>query len=284
MLVTLSGQHDLITGAELDGMAQAARAMIARGLTSAIGGVDDRLLTLLPGLKEIISVGAGREMFDVPTLEARGIALRTTPDVMTLDVADCAVGLIFSLLRNIPANDLFVRRGDWERGRPAPGRRISGCRVGVVGLGRIGSRIAGILSGLGCVLAYNGRSPQSVDWRFEPDVAALAASVDVLVLSCAGGDATRHLIDSRVLAALGRDGYLVNVARGSVVDESALLTALETGAIAGAALDVFRNEPGLDPRFMALQYCILQPHSAVLTRENRLDLAAELTRLLNQSV
>jgi len=259
---------------------EAGRKAISHGLTSAMGGVDEAFLDDLPGLVSIASVGAGMDRFDLPRLSARGIAVHPTPDVMTEDTAEFAVGLLFALLRNIVCNDAFVRRGDWASARAPLGYRISGRKVGIVGLGRIGGRIAEKLSALGCDVSYTGPRRKDVPWSYEPDLAAMARAVDVLVVSCAGGEATRGIINREVIGALGAEGYLVNVSRGSVVEEAALLEALEQGTIAGAALDVFENEPTPDPRFLKLPNCILQPHASVFTRENRRDLAAALERLL----
>jgi lactate dehydrogenase-like 2-hydroxyacid dehydrogenase len=245
-----------------------------------MSGAKQAVLEDLPCLTTIASVGAGMDRFDLAWLSARGIEVHPTPHVMTEDTAECAVGLVFALLRNIVSNDFFVRRGNWANARAPFGWRISERRVGVVGLGRIGGRVAAKLGALGCEVSYSGRTEKDVPWRFEPDVGALAQSVDVLVLCCAGGEATRGLIDGKVLRLLGPQGFLVNVSRGSVVDESALIAALEQSLIAGAALDVFENEPTPDPRFLDAPNCILQPHAAVFTQENRRDLIAEIRRLL----
>jgi len=271
---------DLIGHDDLQTLTERQRETITRGLTSAMGGVNHAMAEQLPGLEAVASVGAGMDRFDLPWLSERGIALHPTPDVMTEDTSEFAVGLIFALLRNIVSNDGFVRRGAWAAGRAPLGYRISGRKIGIVGLGRIGSRIAGKLTALGCDVAYSGPSKKDAPWRFEPDLAEMAQKVDVLVLSCAGGEATRGIIDAEILGQLGPQGYLVNVSRGSVVDEKALIEALEQKTIAGAALDVFENEPSLDPRFPELQNCILQPHASVFTRENRRDLVAALEEIL----
>lgn len=259
---------------------QQARAGISRGLTSAIGGAGPDALDLLPGLRTIVSIGAGTEVFDLADLKDRGIALHPTPDVMTEDTAECAVGLVFALLRNLVFNDGFVRRGAWANARAPFGRRVSGRHVGVVGLGRIGGRVAQKLAALGCVISYTGRRPKDVKWQFVADIGTLAASVDVLVLTCAGGEGTRDLVSAEVLKQLGPSGFLVNVSRGSVLDEPALIAALEQGRIAGAALDVFENEPTPAPQFFDLPNCVLSPHAAVFTQENRRNLIAEVRRLL----
>jgi lactate dehydrogenase-like 2-hydroxyacid dehydrogenase len=145
--------------------------------------------------------------------------------------------------------------------------------VGIVGLGRIGKEIGRKLEMFGVALAYHGRTDQRLAWRYEADLAALARDCDILIVTAPGGPDTRHLIDARVLGALGPHGYLVNVARGSLVDEGALLAALETNAIAGAALDVFDNEPDIDPRFLRLDNVLLTPHVGSATHETRAAMA-----------
>jgi lactate dehydrogenase-like 2-hydroxyacid dehydrogenase len=145
--------------------------------------------------------------------------------------------------------------------------------VGIVGMGRIGKEIARRLEMFGVALAYHGRTDQQLAWRYEPDLAALARDSDILIVVAPGGAETRHLIDARVLDALGPNGYLVNVARGTLVDEAALLAALEQGTIAGAALDVFDNEPDIDPRFFALDNVLLTPHLGSATHETRAAMA-----------
>lgn len=273
--------HTLLDADAIAALSPDARGSITRGLTSAIGGIAPDLVARLPGLRHVLSLGAGMDRFDLPWLESRGITLRPTPELMTEDTAELAVALIFATMRNVVANDAFVRRGDWLRARAPLGRRVSGSRVGIVGLGRIGGRVADKLAALACEIAYTGRNPRDARWRFEPDLRHLAAWADVLVLSCAGGEETRGLIDAPVLAALGPQGVLINVARGSVVDEAALLSALGSGALGGAGLDVFENEPAINPAFLALGNCVLQPHAATFTAENRRDLLAGMLRLLD---
>jgi hydroxypyruvate reductase len=279
----VAAARDLRDAAALSALPEAERAAITQGLTSALGGLSAEVLDLLPGLRHVVSIGAGLDRFDLADLARRGITLRPTPELMAEDVAELVVALTFAGRRNVVANDAFVRRGDWLSGRPAPGRRVSGSRVGIVGLGWIGGRAATKLAAVGCEIAYTGRRPRDVGWRFESDLLALADWADVLVVSCPGDETTRGLIDARVLAALGPDGLLINVARGLVVDEDALIAALQTGGLGGAALDVFLTEPAINPAFAGLRNCILQPHAASFTRENRRDLLAGVLRLLAEA-
>ncbi|WP_164738179.1 NAD(P)-dependent oxidoreductase [Frigidibacter oleivorans] len=280
----LEPEVDFVSPEELAGLPEQAVAGIVLGLTSAMGGADKSVIERLPGLRRIASVGAGIDLFDLPWLEARGIELCPTPDVMTEDTAECAVALAMAAMRNVAANDRFMRSGGWATGRAPLGRRLSGARAGIVGLGRIGGRIAEKLSALGCTVAYTGRQAKPVPWHFEPDLLRLAAESDLLVLSCAGGADTRHLASAALFEALGPQGYLVNVSRGSVVDEEALIAALRDGRIAGAGLDVFENEPTPDERFLSLERCVLSPHAAVYTRQNRVDLIRRIRDIANSTL
>lgn len=277
----LEADVNLTAPEDLAGLPSKDREAIRQAVTSAMGGADKGLIEQLPGLRRIASVGAGVDLFDLPWLEARGIELCPTPDVMTEDTAEAAVALAMAAMRNVAANDRFVRSGGWATGRAPLGRRLSGARVGIVGLGRIGGRIAEKFSALGCKVAYTGRKAKPVSWRFEPDLLRLAADSDLLVLSCAGGADTRNLASAPLFEALGPEGYLVNVSRGSVVDEEALIAALAAGSIAGAGLDVFENEPTPDERFLSLERCVLSPHAAVYTRQNRVDLIRRIRDILD---
>ncbi len=259
-------------------------AQITLGLTSAMNGASKQMLDALPRLEKIVSCGAGLDRFDFAEIERRGIAFHHTGHLMTQDTAEMAVALVFALLRRVVTNDTHVRSGAWAERRADPSTRLSGKRVGIVGLGKIGRSIAQMLSGLGMTISYTGPNAKpDVTWAYQPDLRLLAGEVDILILACSGGPATRHLVNAPVLGALGADGFLVNVARGSVVDEPALINALETGGIAGAGLDVFEAEPTPDPRFARLEHVVLQPHCATLTRENRAELVTEVLGVLGLS-
>lgn len=235
-------------------------------------GCSNDLIAALPLLKLIAINGVGYDKVDVAFANGRGVDVSTTPDVLTDDVADLAVGLTIGLLRRLPAADRFVRDGRWMEETFPLGRKVSGRRFGIVGLGRIGRAIADRLSGFGDV-AYHGRSAKDAPYRFEPDLATLARDSDILVLACAATEATRKLIDADILTALGAEGYLVNVARGSVVDEAALVAALDSGGIAGAALDVFVEEPSAPAGLIASDRTNLAPHIASATVETRIAMA-----------
>ena len=238
--------------------------------TRALVGVPQELLDRLPDLRLVLSLGAGLDRIDPAKLAARDIHLAYTPDQFTEDVADFALGLIFAGGRQIVQADRFARSGAWLQGRFPVSRRVSARRVGIVGMGRIGRRLAEKCASLGMPVAYCGRSPHpDLPYAYCANVKTLAAESDVLVLACAFNEQTRGMVDHEVLKALGPDGLLVNVARGAVVDEEALLSALADKTLGGAALDVFCSEPGFDERFVALENVITTPHIASFTLEAR---------------
>ena len=242
--------------------------------TSSGAGADAALIGALPSLQVISSFGVGLDQVDLAAAAQRGIAVGHTPDVLNDCVADLAFTLVLDVARGASAADRFVRRGDWLKGRFPLGRRVSGARLGIVGLGRIGRTIARRASGFEMDVRYHGRRPVAdAPWTFEPSLAGLARWCDYLVVITAGGAGTRHLIDGPVLEALGPEGFLINVSRGSVIDEAALVRALVDGRIAGAGLDVFEHEPHVPPALMALDNVVLLPHIASGTRETRQAMA-----------
>jgi lactate dehydrogenase-like 2-hydroxyacid dehydrogenase len=196
-------------------------------------------------------------------------------------VAELCVGMLLGLLRQLPAADRFVRAGKWPHGTLPLGVSLAGKRVGIVGLGRIGKDIARRLEPFGVTLAYHGRSDQHIAYRYEASLVQLARDCDVLIVAAPGGPETNKLIDRAVLDELGPHGYLVNVARGSLVDQAALLDALEANTLGGAALDVFEREPHADARLAALDNVLLAPHlgsATVETRQAMMDLVLENLR------
>jgi lactate dehydrogenase-like 2-hydroxyacid dehydrogenase len=267
---------------ERDPAAFAAVAPRIRGIAaSGESKVGAELMARLPALEVISVMGVGYDGIDVVAAKARGVVVTHTPDVLNDDVADLALALLLATARQIPAADRYVRGGQWLNGPMPLARKLSGARLGLVGIGRIGQAIAHRAEAFGMRVAYTARSARAgLGWRHLPSARELAAESDFLVVITPGGAATRHLIDAEVLAALGGSsperGVLVNVARGSVVDEAALIDALQRGVIAGAGLDVFADEPRVPQALIDLPQVVLTPHvgsATAATRQAMADLA-----------
>jgi hydroxypyruvate reductase len=247
-------------------------------VTMSMVGAAAPFMDALPDLKLIACNGVGLDLINLRAAGQRRIAVCHTPDELTEDTADFGIALLYAVLRRTAEADRFVRSGQWiERGRMTMSHRVFGKRLGVVGMGKIGSALARRAAALGLEVLYTGpRAKAGVSYTFVPGVGALADAVDVLVLTCPGGEATRNLIDADVLEKLGPRGYLINIARGSVVNEPDLIAALQAGKIAGAGLDVFSSEPKIDERFYKLDNVVLQPHYACITHETRADMTRRI--------
>lgn len=242
------------------------RAIAASGESK----VGPELLQQLPALEMISVFGVGYDGVDVAAARARGVPVTNTPDVLTEEVADLGIALMLSISRRIPQADKYVREGKWPGGPFPLTRKVTGARLGIVGLGRIGQAIADRAQAFGMSIAYTTRTRRDDSpYAYYPSAEALAREVDFLIVITPGGETTRGLIDAKVLAALGSKGYLINVARGSVVDQPALIHAVSTGVIAGAALDVFADEPNVPAELRALDNVVLTPHMASGTWETR---------------
>jgi lactate dehydrogenase-like 2-hydroxyacid dehydrogenase len=242
------------------------RAIATRG---ELGAKAD-LMNRLPNLEIVSCYGVGTDAIDLGHARANNIRVTNTPDVLTGDVADIGIALALAVARQIPAGDAHVRSGDWSKGNLALATRFFGKKVGVAGMGRIGQALARRAAAFDCEIRYFARSRrEALDWTFEPDLAELARWADFLFVTLAGGQGTSAIISKEVLEALGSEAFLVNIARGTTVDEMALLNALETRAIKGAGLDVFLNEPHIDSRFAALDNVVLYPHHGSGTVETR---------------
>ena len=252
-------------------------------VSSARFGCTAEQLALLPNLRAICSFGVGYDPYPLELLRDRGIVLSTTPDVLNDCVADLAMGLMINSARRLSEADRFVRSGAWNSTTGFPlARRVSGKRLGIVGLGRIGEAVALRASGFSMPVRYhNRRAVEGSPYQHEPDLLALARWADFLVLTCPGGKATYHLINAEMLEALGPDGFLINVARGSVVDEAALIAALQQKVIGGAGLDVFEREPLVPAALRELGNVVLLPHigsASVETRQQMADLVLDNLR------
>lgn len=239
-------------------------------------GVDTELMKRLPKLEAIVNFGVGYDASDVAQAAERNIPISNTPDVLTDCVADTALGLYLETLRSLGAAERFVRDGTWATGVNFPlATRASGKRVGILGLGRIGAAIAKRLEGFGCEIHYHNRSEVAGSpYAYHSSAAELAEATDVLVVAAAGGPASAGLVNAEVLEKIGPKGFLINIARGSVVDEPALVSALQNGEIAGAGLDVFINEPHVPAELLELDNVVLLPHLGSGTHETRADMAA----------
>jgi hydroxypyruvate reductase len=261
--------HDRIHVNDLEAFAAAApriRAIVGSGDAK----VPRELIAMLPALELISIFGVGYDGVDVEAARQRGVPVTNTPEVLNDDVADLALGLMLAIARRIPQADRFVRAGEWPRGPIALGRKVTGARLGIVGMGRIGQAIATRAQAFKMSIAYTSRSPRAnVAYTYYPDAASLAAQVDFLVVITPGGAATRGLIDADVLKALGPEGYLINVARGTVVDQAPLIDALRVGVIAGAALDVFDGEPTVPEALRNMSNVVLTPHIGSATKQTR---------------
>jgi lactate dehydrogenase-like 2-hydroxyacid dehydrogenase len=219
----------------------------------------------------VANFGVGCDAIDVAACVRRGIIITNTPGVLDDEVADTTIGLLLSTIRRLPMLDGFVRSGGWASAKAPWTATLVGKRVGIVGMGRIGQAVARRLSGFALAeVAYHTRRPvQGLGLRHQPDLVSLAREVDALIVIVPGGTATNGLVTREVLEALGPTGCFINVARGSVVDELALLELLQTGQLGMAGLDVFINEPNPDPRFFELDNVVLLPHVGSATHETR---------------
>ncbi len=251
-----------VDAAGLQALAPQLRGMVATGESL----VNRALMASLPALEVISVLGVGYDGIDMAAARERGICVTHTPGLSTDDIADFAMALLLAAARQVVNADQFVRRGDWSTGRFPMTRRVSGARLGIVGLGRIGRAVAQRALAFGMEIAYTGRTAKAdAPYRWCSDAQTLAASVDFLVVCASGGADTRALVNADVLAALGPSGVLVNIARGSIVDEDALITALRERQILAAGLDVFCHEPHVPPALLALDNVVLTPHMASTT-------------------
>lgn len=232
-------------------------------------GVSKRLIEALPNLEIIAQFGAGYDNIDVATAHKHNIAVTTTPDILTDDTADIAMILLMNIARRTVEADMFVRVGRWMSGAFPLSTSISGKTVGIVGLGKIGSAIAQRANAFNTTILYHGRSKKDVDYRFYDNLIEMAKASDFLVLACAGGNTTNGLVDYKVLEALGPKGYLINISRGSVVNQEDLMIALRNKTIAGAGLDVYNDEPNVPEEMIKMDNVVLLPHVGSATHETR---------------
>jgi lactate dehydrogenase-like 2-hydroxyacid dehydrogenase len=251
--------------AAIDTVAPAISAIAGFG-----GRIDRAMMQRFPALKIIATSSVGYDGIDVAAARELGITVTNTPDVLTEEVADLALGLLLATVREIPRAERHVREGQWTQGAYPLTATLRGRSVGIVGLGRIGKAIAQRIEGFGLPVAYYGRHKQDdVAYTYYASLTEMARAVDVLIAVTPGGAGTRHLITAEVLAALGSNGIFVNVARGSVVDQPALIDALRNGTILAAGLDVFEDEPNVPQDLLALNNAVLLPHVASASNATR---------------
>jgi len=261
--------HPLWTEEDRAAFLQSSVGRFAGGVTMSRHGGQADVMACLSG-RVLACFGVGFEGIDLEAAALHDVAVSTTPDVLTHCVADIAFGLILATARQIVAADRFVQAGHWKAGLFPLANRVSGKRLGIVGLGRIGATIARRSSGFDMSVRYHGRHAQTdVAYGFEPDLLALARWADFLVIACLGGSTTKHLISGAVLEALGPKGFLINISRGSVIDEGALVDAIANGTIAGAGLDVFEQEPHVPAGLLNSDRVVVLPHVAATTHETR---------------
>lgn len=247
-----------------------------RGIVSFVASCPRTLIDQLPALEIIATSAVGYDGIDVKAAAERGVVVTNTPDVLTDEVADLTIGLLLATLREIPRAERYLRDGKWPDAPYRLTATLRGRTVGIVGLGRIGKAIAQRLEGFGVAIAYHGRRQQpDVSYTYYPTLTEMAGAVDTLIAITPGGAETRHLINKDTFEALGPNGIFINVARGSVVDEQALITALKNGTILAAGLDVFEKEPHVPSELMALENAVLLPHVASASDHTR-DAMAQL--------
>ncbi len=232
-------------------------------------GVSKRLMEALPNLEIIAQFGVGYDNIDLVAAQKRDIVVTNTPDVLTDDTADVALFLMLNVARRAVEADMFVRVGRWHSGAMPLSTSISGKTVGIVGLGNIGQAIAQRAAAFNTKVIYHSRTQKDVAYTYYKDLKEMAAAADFLILACAGGDETKHLINYEILDALGAEGFLINIARGSVVKEDDLLIALRNKSIAGAGLDVYADEPNVPEEMIKMDNVVLSPHVGSATVETR---------------
>lgn len=261
--------HRLWEARESDAFLREIGSRVRAIVTNGAAGAGHALIRSVPKLEVIVSYGVGTDAIDLATAKQLGVPVTTTPDVLTDDVADMALALLLATSRRLLLGDQYVRSDQWAKGEIALTRRASGKALGILGLGRVGQALARRLTAMNMKICYTQRHQVDVPYLFYPELLEMAADVDFLAITAAGGEGTRKLVDRRVLEALGPDGILINVARGSIVDEEALVALLQEGKLGGAGLDVFAREPNVPDELKAMPNVVLQPHHSSGTIETR---------------
>lgn len=263
--------HRLWEAADPLALVQQVGSAITAVATNGGVGLKREIMDALPALKMIAIYGVGLDAVDLSECARRGILVSSTPDVLTDDVADQGLALLLALARRVVVGDRYVRAGEWaKKGEMPLTTRLGGKKAGIVGFGKVGQALARRLDALGMDVNFvDPHSPQDTPYTGFADLLSLAGAVDVLVIAAAGGANTRGMVNAEILRALGPQGLLVNVSRGSIVNEAELVLALREGVIAGAALDVFEREPHPTPALLDMDNVVLAPHAASGTVETR---------------
>lgn len=266
--------HDFLNAADPEKLLSEVGPRIRGILAGGTKGPNANLINRLENLEIITSFSVGFDATDVVAAQARGVIVTHTPEVLTGDVADLAMTFILMSSRRIGESERFLREGTWLKQRMGLGTTIRGKQLGILGLGRIGMAVARRAEVFGLNINFYDTKPMGdLTYRSYPSLIELATASDILLVTCEGGDATRDLVNGPVLDALGPKGILVNTARGSIVDQPALVKALQENRIAGAALDVFNAEPNVPEELIAMENVILTPHIASSTHETRRAMA-----------
>ena len=262
--------HKLWLAADRDALIASLAGRIDAVATSGTKGMDDATMAKLPNLKMISHFGVGVDSIDTDAAKRRGVMVSNTPDVLTDDVADIAMGLIIAVSRKLVVGDRYVREGKWPKGPMPLAESVQGKTLGILGMGRIGRAIAKRGEAFNLEIAYQGPNRKNdVAWQYFADPVALAKECDYLVAACPGGESTRGLVSRAVLEALGPKGVVVNISRGTVIDEPAMVELLKDGKLGGAGLDVFEHEPKVPEALFAMENVVLQPHVGSATHPTR---------------
>ncbi len=263
--------HNLPHGGEVSDLSSEAIANIEAFAFKGHNKLGAETMNAFPKLGMIANYGVGYDTIDVAYASSKGIRVTNTPDVLTDDVADLAVGMVIAQSRGMVGASEWIKSGNWAKnGAYQLGNKVTGKSVGIVGLGRIGRAVGERLQPFGGEIHYYSRSAKGTNgWTHHEDIVEMAKAVDILIVTLSGGPDTIGMVGVDALKALGPEGLLVNASRGTTVDEEALLEALETSTIRAAALDVFENEPNINPRFLTLNNILLQPHQSSGTTETR---------------
>jgi lactate dehydrogenase-like 2-hydroxyacid dehydrogenase len=263
--------HKIWEATDRDAFLASVADKITAAATTGSKGIDDATLGKLPKLKVVSHFGVGVDSVDVDAVKRRGLALTNTPDVLTEEVADLTLAILLAAIRRVPQGDRYVRDGKWLKGpMPLTQSLQYGKTAGILGLGRIGKAIAKRLEAFNVKVAYQGRSKQSgVAYPYYADLLSMAKDVDILIVAAPGGPETRGIVSREVLEALGPEGVIVNIARGSLIDEAAMIEVLKSGKLGAAGLDVFDKEPKVPEELLALENVVVQPHVGSATHPTR---------------